>query len=353
MTMKDDNTNYSENLQREKKSYSILINRLKKEFGDTIRVFDGSREQVNDVVSTGSLSLDIATGIGGYPRGRITQIAGWESTGKTTHALMAAANVQSRGGSVAYIDTEFVFDPVWADKIGVNTDSLLCLQVDDLESAAEATVDIAQTGDFDMIIFDSIAAAGIRAVHEGELGDSNMGKRAKIMSDFMTKLNGVVSRNNIWMIFVNQLRESLDPYKPLPVRPGGKALSFHASMIIELKARKEKKERGKGFPSHTVITATVAKNKLAAPYKEAEYILEFNGQINPISEIVNIVTNKEYMEILGVTLAGSWYTVPSEWFPDMEESKFQGATKFSEALEDLDAMERVRKFVLEKLKNSS
>lgn len=349
MTMKNDDTMYSESLKREKKSFTNLINKLKKEFGDTIRVFDGSREQVNDVVSTGSLSLDIATGIGGYPRGRITQIAGWESTGKTTHALMAAANVQARGGSVAYIDTEFVFDPVWATKIGVNTDELLCLQIDDLESAAEATVDIAQTGDFDMIIFDSIAAAGIRAVHEGELGDSNMGKRAKIMSDFMTKLNGVVSRNNIWMIFVNQLRESLDPYKPLPVRPGGKALSFHASMIIDLRAKKEK---GKGTPSHTVITATVGKNKLAAPYREAEYILDFNGQINPISEIINIVTNKEYMDFLGVSLAGAWYTVPSEWFPDMEESRFQGSAKLAEALEDLDALERVRNSILEKLKDN-
>jgi recombination protein RecA len=350
MTMKDDNTEYENNLNRNKKSYTHLINKLKKEFGDTIRVFDGSREQVNDVVSTGSLSLDIATGIGGYPRGRITQIAGWESTGKTTHALMAAANIQARGGSVAYIDTEFVFDPVWASKIGVNTDDLLCLQIDDLESAAEATVDIAQSGDFDMIIFDSIAAAGIRAVHEGELGDSNMGKRAKIMSDFMTKLNGVVSRNNIWMIFVNQLRESLDPYKPLPVRPGGKALSFHASMIIDLRAKKEK---GKGTPSYTLITATVSKNKLAAPYREAEYILDFHGQINPISEIISIVTNKELMEILNVNLAGSWYTVPHEWFPDMEEPRFQGSTKIAEALEDLDALNRVRTLILNKLKEGN
>lgn len=350
MTMKDDNTEYETNLNRNKKSYTNLINKLKKEFGDTIRVFDGSKERVNDVISTGSLSLDIATGIGGYPRGRITQIAGWESTGKTTHALMAAANVQARGGSVAYIDTEFVFDPSWATKIGVNTDDLLCLQIDDLESAAEATVDIAQSEDFDMIIFDSIAAAGIRAVHEGELGDSNMGKRAKIMSDFMTKLNGVVSRNNIWMVFVNQLRESLDPYKPLPVRPGGKALSFHASMIIDLRAKKEK---GKGTPSYTLITATVSKNKLAAPYREAEYILDFNGQINPISEIINIATNKDLMGVLGVNLAGAWYTVPHEWFPSMEEPRFQGATKLSEALEDLDALNRVKTLILSKLKEGN
>lgn len=349
MTMKEDDSNYGEQLNRSKKSYTNLINKLKKDFGDSIRVFDGSREKVNDVVSTGSLSLDIATGIGGYPRGRITQIAGWESTGKTTHALMAAANVQARGGTVAYIDTEFVYDPVWASKLGVNTDELLCLQIDDLESAAEATVDIAQTGDFDMIIFDSIAAAGIRAVHEGELGDSNMGKRAKIMSDFMTKLNGVVSKNNIWMIFVNQLRESLDPYKPLPVRPGGKALSFHASMIIDLRAKKEK---GKNTPSHTVITATVGKNKLAPPYREAEYILDFNGHIDPISEIINIITNKDYMDILGVSLAGAWYTVPSEWFPDMEEPRFQGSTKIAEELADVEVLEKVRNLILERLKEN-
>lgn len=347
MTMKNDDSNYGEQINRSKKSFTTLITKLKKEFGDSIHVLDGSTPKVNDVVSSGSLSLDIATGVGGYPRGRIVQIAGWESTGKTTHALLAAANVQKRGGTVAYIDTEFVFDITWAEKLGVDTDSLLCLQIDDLESAAEATVDVAQSGEFDMIIFDSIAAAGIRAVHDGELGDSNMGKRAKIMSDFMTKLNGVVSKQNIWMIFINQLRESLDPYKPLPVRPGGKALSFHASMIIDLRAKKEK---GKGVPSYNVINATVVKNKLAPPYREAEYILEYDGTINPISEIVNIVTNKEYMEVLGVSLAGAWYTVPSEWFPDMEEPRFQGSGKIYDALaEDLDAMERVEKHIVSAL----
>jgi recombination protein RecA len=346
MMMKNDDSSYGEMISRTKKSHTLLINKLKKEFGESIQVFDGSRDRVNEVVSTGSISLDIATGIGGYPRGRIVQIAGWESTGKTTHAFMAAANVQARGGTVAYIDTEFVYDPSWAEKIGVNTSEILCLQVDDLESAAEATVDIAQSGDFDMIIFDSIAAAGIRAVHDGELGDSNMGKRAKIMSDFMTKLNGVVSKNNLWMIFVNQLRESLDPYKPLPVRPGGKALSFHASMIIDLKSKKEK---GKNVPSYNVITATVSKNKLAPPYREAEYILEYNGKINPMSEIINIITNKENMEALGINLSGAWYTVPSDWFPDMAEPRFQGSSKIQDALMVDDNFDRIKKIVLSKL----
>lgn len=349
MTMKEDTSNYGSQLNRTKKSYTNIINKLKKEFGDSINVFDPNSQEMHDVISTGSLSLDIATGIGGYPRGKIVQLAGWESTGKTTHALMAAANVQERGGAVAYIDTEFSFDPEWARKIGVNVEDLLCLQIDDLESAAEATVDLAQSGEFDMIIFDSIAAAGIKAVHTGELGDSNMGKRAKIMSDFMTKLNGPVNKNNIWMIFINQLRESLDPYKPLPVRPGGKALSFHASMIIELRA---KKERTKGLPSFTNITAVLAKNKCATPYREAEYILEFDGTINPISEIMNIITNKEYMTALGVVLGGSWYTVPQEWFPDMEEARFQGSAKLAEALsDDLDAFERVKKIVVDTLSN--
>lgn len=348
MTMKDDNTEYSNEIKKTKKSFTKLVTRLKKEFGDSVHVLDNdSSDTASEVISTGSLSLDIATGIGGYPRGRIIQIAGWESTGKTTHALIAAANVQEKGGSVAYIDTEFVFDLSWAEKLGVKTDEMLILQIDDLESAAEATVDVAQTGEFDMIIFDSIAGAGIRAIHDGELGDSNMGKRAKIMSDFMTKLNGVVNKNNIWMLFINQLRESLDPYKPLPVRPGGKALSFHASMIIDLKAKKEK---GKGVPNHNNIHATIIKNKLSAPYKEAEYILDFDGVINPISEIVNIVTNKEHMEALGVSLAGAWYSVPEKWFPEMEEAKFQGASKLYEALaDDLESMQIVENDILDKL----
>ena len=345
--MKDDTSDYGEQLGRNKKSYATLINKLKKEFGDSLHVVDKSDNIITDVVSTGSVSLDIATGIGGYPRGRIVQIAGWESTGKTTHALIAAANVQKRGGTVAYIDTEFVFDFSWAEKLGVNTDELLCLQIDDLESAAEATVDVAQSGDFDMVIFDSVAGAGIRAIHDGDLGDSNMGKRAKIMSDFMTKLNGVVSKNNIWMIFINQLRESLDPYKPLPVRPGGKALSFHASMIIDLRAKKEK---GKGTPNYNSINATIVKNKLAPPYREAEYVLEYDGTIDPVSELVNVITNKDYFDKLGISLAGAWYTMPESWFPDVEDSKFQGSSKIVEALSsDMDNFERIRNEVISTL----
>jgi recombination protein RecA len=148
------------------------------------------------------------------------------------------------------------------------------------------------------------------------------------------------------MIFVNQLRESLDPYKPLPVRPGGKALSFHASMIIDLKSKKEK---GKNVPSYNVITATVSKNKLAPPYREAEYILEYNGKINPMSEIINIITNKENMEALGINLSGALYTVPSDWFPDMAEPRFQGSSKIQDALMVDDNFDRIKKLVLSKL----
>jgi len=348
MTLKDDSSDYGQSFpelnQGSRKSLEPVLNRLKKEFGETVQLGDVKRNV--DVISTGSLALDVATGIGGYPRGRITQLAGWESAGKTTHALKAAANVQERGGLVAFIDTEYALDTNWAEKQGVNVENLIWLQIDDLETAGETAVDLAESGEVDMIILDSVAGAPIKAVVEGELGDSNMGKRAKIMSDFMPKLNGPVSRNNVWMIFTNQLRDSLDPYKPKPVRPGGHALNFHSSMIVDLRSKKEKTS---GSATYVDIKATVEKNKLATPFKNAEYIMDFTGYIDPVIEATNILTTNEYAEILGVERAGAWYTLPAELFPDMEEPRFQGQKKIQEALAEVDVLEKTIEYIKAKI----
>jgi len=346
MTLKNDDTEYKENREfpelnhGSKKSLEPILNKLKKEFGETVQV--GNVVRNIDSVTTGSLALDIATGIGGYPRGRISQIAGWESSGKTTHALKAVAAVQERGGLAAFIDTEYALDPAWAEKQGVNINDLVWLQIDDLETAGETAVDLADSGELDMIIFDSVAGAPIKAVVEGELGDSNMGKRAKIMSDFMPKLNGPVSRNNVWMIFTNQLRDSLNPYQPKPIRPGGHALDFHSSMIIDIKAKKEK-TKSEGVE----IKANVDKNKLSAPFKNAEYYMDFTGYIDPVVEASNILTNSDFFEVLGVERAGAWYTLPSEVFQG--ENRFQGQNKIMEALAEIDVLESVVDYIRSKL----
>lgn len=336
MTLKSDDTNYgreSPELNKgTRKTLGPILNKLKKNFGETVQF--GQHDRKIEVISTGSVALDIATGIGGYPRGRITQVAGWESAGKTTHVLKAAGYVQELGGLVAFIDTEYALDPKWAEKQGVNIEDLIWLQIDDLETAGEAAVDLAESGEVDMVIFDSVAGAPIKAVVEGDLGDSNMGKRAKIMSDFMPKLNGPVSRNNVWMLFTNQLRDSLNPYQPKPVRPGGHALDFHSSMIIDLRAKKEKTS---GEVQGVDIKATIEKNKLAAPFKSAEYFLDFHGYIDPVVETVKLFTTSEYAEALNVQRAGAWYTLPEELFPD--ENRFQGQNKIMEALAEVDILE--------------
>ena len=321
----------------DKKTLSSLITKIQKDFGESVQV--GELNRSIETVSTGSFVLDLATGIGGYPRGRITTIAGWESSGKTTHALRAIAAIQERGGTAAFIDTEYALDLSWAEKLGVNIGTLLWLQVEDLETAGEVAVDLAQSAAVDMIVLDSVAGSPIKAVVGGDLGDSNMGKRAKIMSDFMPKLNGPVSRNNVWMIFTNQLRDSLDPYKPKPVRPGGHALSFHSSMIVELRSKRDTKT------GEVSTKAVVEKNKLSTPGRVAEYTMGVDGYINLVEEVATILTTNEYSEILGVTRAGAWYTVPQEIFPDMEEAKFMGKQKLEEALAEVEAFERAEAYI--------
>lgn len=341
MTLKEDNSNYSLKSGEapplnagSPKDIDAFVAKLRKNYGDNIQ-FAGVKRSV-ETISTGSLILDLATGIGGYPRGRITILAGWESAGKTTHALRSAALLQKKGGVIGYIDTEFALDLDWAVKLGVNTDKSVftIIQPEDLETAGETAVEMASSGVYDMVIFDSVAGAPIKAIVEGDLGDSNMGRRAKIMSDFMPKLNGPVSRNNVWMIFTNQLRDSLSMYKPKPVRPGGHALNFHASMIVDFSAKRN-------ADGNSEVKAKVEKNKLAAPWKEAAYTVYADGSIDLVDELAEIITKPEYSEILGVTRGGSWYNVPKEWVPDSEEAKFQGKPALTTLLAEVEVFERV------------
>lgn len=342
MTTKKDESTYAEPVAMnsgDKKARDALLAKLLKEHGaESVQI--GKAEPV-EAVSTGSLALDIATGIGGYPRGRITQLAGWESSGKTTHALRAAANVQEAGGTVAFIDTEYALDTSWAEKIGVNLGAFEWIKVDSLEVAGEVAVDLAESGVYDMVILDSIAGSPIKAVVQGDLGDANMGRRAKIMSDFMPKLNGPVSRNHIWMLITNQLRDSLNMYSPKPVRPGGHALNFHSSMTVDFKSKRKDGE--------LLIKATLEKNKMSPPGRQAEYIMDENGYIDIVDELAGILTDSALTDTLGIIRAGAWYTFPQELFPDYEEAKFNGKGKIAEALADLEAYERVSQYVKSKI----
>lgn len=310
-----------------------LIGKLKKSFGEESLQVGPRPESV--AVSTGSLLLDLATGIGGLPRSRITQITGWESSGKTTLSLKAAANIQAKGGVVAFIDTEYAFDEKWAKQLGVNTDKdkFEYIAVDSLETAGETAVALAESGLYDMIILDSVAGAPIKAVISGDLGDSNMGKRAKIMSDFMPKLNGPVSRNNVWMVITNQLRDSLNIYNPRPAKPGGHALDFHASLSLLV--------RGKLKDDIFTTRVNIEKNKLASTVgKSIEFLMDRNGYIDQIDEVASLIVNPDYQERFGITQTGAYYTLPVGMFPE-GENRFHGKARITEALADVEVLERV------------
>lgn len=330
------------------KSVSSALRGLQKNYADFFRDTDLKVEV--DVIPTGSLLLDLATVVGGYPRGRISQVRGFESTGKTTHALKAVANLQAMGGSAVFIDTEYSFDPAWATRQGVNIDELTLIQPPELEIAGELAVDLAESNAFDLIIFDSVAGSPIKANVEGTLGDANMGIRGKIMSSFMSKLNGPLARNNMWMIFTNQLRDSLNAYNPKPVGPGGHALNFHSSLTIDLKA-KAVRQPGKDA-SGVEITAETTKNKVGAPFKRASYFMDFNGQIDQIDEIAGVLTNPDFAEFFGTERKGSWYYFDPALFPglEMEEYRFQGKPAILAALSDLEVYEGTRDEVMKRLK---
>lgn len=351
MNMKSDDSDFvGDNLELKgpssKRDITTLINRINKKFGDSVQYID--KAGTVDVISTGSIVLDLATGIGGYPRGRITTIAGWESSGKTTHTLRAAANVQKRGGMVAIIDTEYSLYHAWMEKLGVDTspEKLLWFQGADLEAAGDLAVTLAESGEFDMIIFDSVAGAPIKAQLDGDLGDANMGRRAKIMSTFMPKLNGPVSRNNIWMIFTNQLRSGMSQYEP-KVQPGGHALKFHSSLIIELRSKHDKNNNVFN------VTANIEKNKLATPGKQAKYVMTEDGEIDPLDEVVTILTSEEYREILNVERpSAAYYILPTE-ITEGEPLKCHGRGAIAESLaNDADMFRRAEAHIRKKLLSS-
>lgn len=328
MKTKRDNSEYGKQLQK-------LLGDISKQHGVVI----GEIPPVESFTS-GILSLDMATGIGGYPKGRITVVAGWESSGKTTHCLKSAALMQKAGGTVAFIDAEWTFDPVWAESLGVSVEDLILVRADSLEDAAEASVELAESGLVDMIILDSIAGAPIEAVVEGDLGDANMGIRARIMSQYMPKITGPAARNDVVVLIINQLRESLNMFSPRPVMPGGKALGFHSSLTVHL----SRKAPTSSMPEQPT-TAFIAKNKVSVPFKTVTYLIDETGNVDEIDELVSIIL--ERTEELGIEKGGSWLTLPKE-ISGEEGMRVQGKPKLLALFrEDLDLFEKAKEHVLD------
>ncbi len=284
------------------KALETALGQIEKQFGKGAVMRLGQSETMQvDKISTGSLSLDLALGIGGFPRGRIIEIYGPESSGKTTLALHCIAEGQKNGGNAAFIDVEHALDPVYARALGVDVDSLLVSQPDTGEQALEITESLVRSGAIDVIVIDSVAALVPRAEIEGEMGDSHVGLQARLMSQALRKLAGAISKSNCVAIFINQLREKVGVIYGNPeVTPGGRALKFYSSVRVEIRRTETLKSNGEMIGSRT--RAKVVKNKIAPPFKEAEFDVMYGEGISRNGELLDLAVKLEIVQ-----KSGAWF----------------------------------------------
>lgn len=290
-----------------KKALETAIAQIEKNYGKGTIMRLGDDIPVNvEALSTGSLSLDLALGIGGVPRGRIVEIYGPEASGKTTLALHVVASAQKAGGEAAYIDVEHALEPAYARALGVDIDSLLISQPDTGEQALDIAESLVRSGAIDVLVVDSVAALIPRAELDGEIGDTVVGMLARLMSQAMRRLAGAISKNNCTVIFINQLRQKIGVMYGNPeTTPGGLALKYYASVRIDVRRIETLKVNGEMIGNRT--RAKVVKNKVAPPFREAEFDIMYGEGISRVGEIVDLGVKLEIID-----KAGAWFTVDGQ-----------------------------------------